>query len=94
MDFLEGWPFLVAKVARIPEPSLAQCRNRGALPQFAAATLEALQLLPQVPGRIAGCSAVDHDAGAVGGLAAAYMDVKPEDKQEILRNHRCHGADG
>ena len=40
MEFLEGWPFLVAQVLRIPEADVAHARDRGALrqPQGASAS--------------------------------------------------------
>ncbi len=33
VEFLEGWPFLVARVLRLPEADVAHARDRGALPQ-------------------------------------------------------------
>src|SRR6185437_8540185 len=46
--------------------------------------VEAIQLLPQVPADLlAAVQSIDSPT-ALADLASAYMDVKPEEKQEIL----------
>src|SRR5215831_9077114 len=49
MEFLEGWPFLVAKVVRIPEPTSRSAEIEARFLNLQRQTLEALQLLPQAP---------------------------------------------
>ena len=49
-EFLNGWPFFVARVLRIPEPESASARDRGALSSPASSRRwRPLQLLPQAP---------------------------------------------
>jgi ATP-dependent Lon protease len=84
MDFLEGWPFLVAKVARIPEPSSRSAEIEARFLNLQRQTLEALQLLPQVPAELLAAVQSITTPAQLADFAAAYMDVKPEDKQEIL----------
>jgi ATP-dependent Lon protease len=84
MDFLEGWPFLVAKIARIPEPSSRSAEIEARFLNLQRQTLEALQLLPQVPAELLAAVQSITTPAQLADFAAAYMDVKPEDKQEIL----------
>ena len=46
--------------------------------------MEALQLLPQAPPELVAAVQSVESPGALADLAIAYMDVKPEEKQEIL----------
>lgn len=84
VEFLSGWPFLVARIARIPEPETQSPEIEARFLNLRRQTVEALELLPQVPAEmIAAIQSVD-SPGALADLAAAYMDLKPEEKQEIL----------
>ncbi len=84
MEFLEGSPFLVAKVARIPEPSSRSAEIEARFLNLQRQTLEALQLLPQVPAELLAAVQSITTPAQLADFAAAYMDVKAEDKQEIL----------
>ncbi|HUI97516.1 MAG TPA: endopeptidase La [Xanthobacteraceae bacterium] len=83
-EFLSGWPFFVARVVRIPEPAARSPAIEARFLSLKNQLLEALRLLPQPPAElIATVQGVDSPA-ALADLAAAYMDAKPEEKQEIL----------
>jgi ATP-dependent Lon protease len=83
-EYLSGWPFLVARVVRIPEPGVGGPEIEARFVNLKAQTIEAIGLLPQVPqDLLAGIQSIDSPP-ALADLAAAYMDVKPEEKQEIL----------
>ncbi len=83
-EFLSGWPFLVARVARISEPTTRSPEIEARFLHLREQLLEALRLLPQAPAELlATVQSVDSPA-ALADLAAAYMDIKPEEKQEIL----------
>src|SRR5215831_19304178 len=84
MDFLEGWPFLVARVARIPEPTSRSPEIEAYFLNLRRQTAEALQLLPQAPPELLAAVQSIQSPAQLADLAAAYMDLKPEDKQEIL----------
>ncbi len=84
MDFLEGWPFLAARVARIPEPSARSPEIEAYFLNLRRQTAEALQLLPQAPPELLAAVQSIQSPAQLADLAAAYMDLKPEDKQEIL----------
>ncbi|MBO0741617.1 MAG: LON peptidase substrate-binding domain-containing protein, partial [Hyphomicrobiaceae bacterium] len=84
MDFLEGPPFLAARVARIPEPSSRSPEIEAYFLNLRRQTAEALQLLPQAPPELLAAVQAIQSPAQLADLAAAYMDLKPEDKQEIL----------
>ncbi len=83
-EYLSGWPFLVARVMRIPEPTTRSAEVEARFVDLKAKTVEAIELLPQAPAELlAAVQAIDTPP-ALADLAIAYMDVKPEEKQEIL----------
>jgi len=83
-EYLSGWPFLVARVVQIPEPTTRTAEIEARFVDLKAKTIEAIQLLPQAPAELlAAVQAIDTPP-ALADLAIAYMDVKPEEKQEIL----------
>jgi ATP-dependent Lon protease len=83
-EYLSGWPFLVARVLRIPEPGVRTPEIEARFVDLKAKTIEAIQLLPQVPGDLLAAVQSIEAPPALADLAIAYMDVKPEEKQEIL----------
>src|SRR5580692_10469740 len=83
-EYLSGWPFLVARVVQIPEPGVRTPEIEARFVDLKAKTIEAIQLLPQVPGDLLAAVQSIEAPPALADLAIAYMDVKPEEKQEIL----------
>jgi len=84
LEFLSGWPFFVARVTRIAEPEGKTPDIEARLLHLRGQAVEALELLPQAPQElIAAIQGIDAPGG-LADLATAYMDIKPEEKQEIL----------
>jgi ATP-dependent Lon protease len=84
VEYLTGWPFFVARVLQIAEPEVKTPEIEARFVNLKAQTLEAIQLLPQAPpDLLAAIQSIDGPS-ALADLAIAYMDVKPEEKQEIL----------
>ena len=84
IEFLEGWPFLLARVARIPEVDARGAEIEARFLNLQRQTAEALQLLPQAPPELLAAVQAITSPAQLADLAAAYMDLKPEEKQEIL----------
>jgi ATP-dependent Lon protease len=84
VEYLSGWPFLVARVLQIPEPDTRTSEIESRFVNLKAQTLEAIQLLPQTPTELLSAIQSIETPAALADLAIAYMDVKPEEKQEIL----------
>jgi ATP-dependent Lon protease len=84
LEFLSGWPFLVARVLRIPEGATRTPEVEARFLHLQRQALESLELLPQAPAELSGAIQSIHEPGALADLAVSYMDIKPEEKQEIL----------
>jgi ATP-dependent Lon protease len=83
-EYLNGWPFFVARIVQIPEPDTRTPEIEARFVNLRAQTVEALQLLPQAPGELVAAVQSVEAPAQLADLAIAYMDVKPEEKQEIL----------
>ena len=84
LEFLSGWPFLVARVLRIPEASTRTPEVEARFLHLQRQALESVELLPQAPQELVGAIQNIAEPGALADLAVSYMDIKPEEKQEIL----------
>src|SRR5579883_1564432 len=84
VEFLSGFPFLAARVLFIPEPEAHSPEVEARFLHLKAQATEALQLLPQAPEDLAAAVQSITAPAALADLAAAYMDLKPEEKQEII----------
>ena len=84
LEFLGGWPFLVARVLRIQESLSRTPEIEARFLHLRGQALEALELMPQAPQELSAAIQSIDSPGALADLAVAYMDVKPEEKQEIL----------
>jgi len=86
VEFLTGWPFLVARVRRIEEaeisPVPAEIEARFVFLKSLA--LEALQLLPQAPPELVSAIQSVESPGMLADMVANYIDATPDEKQEIL----------
>lgn len=83
-EFLSGWPFLVARVLRIPEPEAQSSESEARFVHLKGQAIEAVQLLPQAPPELlAAVQSIDTPA-ALADLVAAYLDITPAEKQEVL----------
>jgi ATP-dependent Lon protease len=84
VEYLSGWPFLVARVLRVPEPETRTPEIEAHFVNLKAQAVEAVELLPQAPAELVAAIQSIEAAPALADLSAAYMDIKPEEKQEIL----------
>src|ERR1700758_1659472 len=84
VEYLSGWPFLVARVLRIAEPETRTPEIEARFVNLKAQAVEAVELLPQAPAELVAAIQSIEAAPALADLSAAYMDIKPEEKQEIL----------
>jgi ATP-dependent Lon protease len=84
LEFLDGWPFMVAQVVRIPEPDSHGPEIEARFLNLKQQALEALQLLPQTPPELIAAIESITAPAQLADLAAAYMDLKPDERQEVL----------
>jgi len=84
VDFLEGYPFLAARVERIQESEATTMDVAARLLNLRNQALEVLQLLPQTPAELVNAVQSVTSAAALADLIASFMDITPQEKQEIL----------
>ncbi len=83
-EFLGGWPFLVARVVRIPESTSRTPEIEARFLHLRRQALEAVELMPQAPAELAAAIQAIDVPGMLADFVASYVDVRPEEKQEIL----------
>src|SRR5262245_36307934 len=84
VDFLSGFPFMAARVVRIEEVDVRTPEIEARFLNLQRQAVEALQLLPQVPQDLITAIQAVAAPGELADMISAYMDLKPEEKQEVL----------
>jgi ATP-dependent Lon protease len=84
LDFLDGYPFLVARVERVPEVEVTSTDIEARVLNLRNQAMEVLQLLPQTPAELVNAVQSVTSAPALADLIASFMDISPAEKQEIL----------
>jgi ATP-dependent Lon protease len=84
LDFLPGTPFPAARVLNIAEPTTSSPEIEARFLNLQRQAIEATELLPQAPQELIAVLRGTTSPSVLADLAASYMDVKPQDKQEIL----------
>jgi ATP-dependent Lon protease len=84
VDFLPGTPFLAARVLNISEPTTTSPEIEARFLNLQRQAIEAIQLLPQAPPELLAAFQSITSPAALADMATSYMDIKPQEKQEIL----------
>ncbi len=84
LEFLDGYPFLVARVMRFPAETEEGKEMEARLHQLRERALEALQLLPQTPPELVQGVQGFTAAGQLADMIAGFMDLKAPEKQSVL----------
>jgi ATP-dependent Lon protease len=84
LEFLEGWPFLAARVAMIEEVRESGAELEARFLQLKEQSAAAIELLPNAPEGLAAVVQGVESPGALADMVANFLDVKPEQKQELL----------
>ncbi|MGX1324490.1 ATP-dependent Lon protease [Bradyrhizobium sp. USDA 377] len=84
LDFLPGTPFPAARVQQIPEPTTSSPEIEARALNLQRQAIEAIELLPQAPPELVAMFQSTSAPGALADLATSFMDIKPQDKQEVL----------
>jgi ATP-dependent Lon protease len=83
-EYVEGWPYPVVRGLHIPEPVDGGTEVEARFLNLKQQVLEILELIPQVPPGLREMVAAITRPGVLADVAAAYMDITPAEKQEIL----------
>jgi ATP-dependent Lon protease len=84
LDFPPGTPFLAAHVLQIPEPTTSTPEIEARFLNLQRQAIEAAELLPQAPQELIAVFQGTTSPSTLADLATSYMDIKPQEKQEIL----------
>jgi ATP-dependent Lon protease len=84
LEFMEGWPFMVARVQAVPADETANADIEARFLQLKEQATEAIQLLPNAPEELAVVVQQVTSAGLLADMVANLLDVKNEDKQDLL----------
>jgi len=84
VEFLEGWPFLVASVAWIPEATGTGSDIEARFLQLKVQAAEAIKLLPNAPDELAEVVQAIEAPGQLADMVANLLDIRNEEKQDIL----------
>jgi ATP-dependent Lon protease len=83
-EFLEGWPFLVARVVWVPEPTGGGEAVEARFLQLKQQAAEAIKLLPNMPDELVGVVQGIDSPGQLADMVANLLDIGNEEKQAIL----------
>src|SRR3954464_13489240 len=87
LEFLEGWPFLVARVQYIEQPEEKEALPRDIEARFLqlkAQAVEAIELLPNAPEELAVVVQGMTSPALLADMVGNLLDVKLEEKQALL----------
>src|SRR5438067_9022377 len=76
-EFLDGYPFFVARVEPVPESEEQSTEIEARLVNLRNLALETLQLLPQTPAELVNAVQSVTSAPALADLIASFMDITP-----------------
>ncbi|CAM4183856.1 endopeptidase La [Bordetella tumbae] len=84
LEFLEGWPYMVARVAEVAEAEAQDSQTEARFLQLKEQAIEAIALLPNVPDELVGVVRSIESPGLLADMVTHMIDIKPEQKQDIL----------
>jgi ATP-dependent Lon protease len=84
LQFLDGWPFTVARVQFIDDTAEVDAEIEGRARALRERATEILQLLPQVPEEMVAALAAVEGASRLADFIAGLMDISAEEKQSLL----------
>ena len=84
LEFLEGYPFLVARIEPIVVPEATGAEIEALMLQLKERAAEAISLLPDAPEELASSLQTITSPSALADLVVNFLDIKAEEKQQIL----------
>jgi len=84
VDFLEGFPFLVARIDYIDEPSTFTKEEEARALVLRKKAVETVQLLPQAPAEIASAIQQTTEPSVLANMIASFVDIDATKKQALL----------
>ncbi|QJE72134.1 endopeptidase La [Aerophototrophica crusticola] len=83
-EWLEGWPFMVARVERVSEAETQDAEIQARFYLLRDRALEAVSLLPNAPQEMGAAIQAMTSAPLLADMVATYLDIGPSEKQDLL----------
>lgn len=83
-EFIDGYPFFVARVERIPLTEVMTKEIEARMHHLKRQAAEALELLPQAPAELGAAIEGTSSPSMLADLITSFMDLKSTEKQEVL----------
>ena len=84
LEFLQGWPFMVARVEQVKQDETTSPEIEARFLQLKQQAVEAIELLPNAPEELAVVVQQVSSPALLSDMVANLLDVKNEDKQDLL----------
>jgi ATP-dependent Lon protease len=84
IEFLEGWPFPVARIEQIEEPETLTPEIEASLIVLKERAREVIEFLPGIPQEVAGAIEGLTSASSLTDFVASLIDIEPDEKQALL----------
>jgi len=84
LDYIEGYPFLLARVQDLHTPEIDSPEIEARLLHLKRQAAEALSLLPQAPAELNAAVESTRSPTVLADMIAGFMDISPAEKQDIL----------
>ena len=84
LDFMEGFPFLVARIEPLREQQSADTEIEARQRYLQQRALEAVRLLPQAPAELGNAILSINSGSALADIVANFLDIQPAEKQTLL----------
>ena len=91
LEFLDGWPFMVARVAIVETAEESSAEIEARFLQLKERAVEAIQLLPNLPDELAGVVQAMTSPALLADMVANLLDAKNEEKQAVLESFDLKG---
>ena len=84
LDYLDGFPFMVARIERLQESNAASADIEARMLYLQQQATEAIQLLPQAPAELGNAILSINSGSALADIVANFLDIQPAEKQSLL----------
>ncbi len=84
LEFLEGYPFLVARVTPMEEAETTSSEIEARVHRLKQQAAAALEFMPQAPAELAAAIDSTNAPAALADLIAGFLELMPAEKQEVL----------
>ncbi|MGQ0657600.1 MAG: endopeptidase La [Chromatiales bacterium] len=84
LQFLDGWPFLVARIERIKESEVSTPEIEARVLQLKQKAREALELIAEAPKEVGQAIETISSASQLADLIAGFMDISAGERQDLL----------